>query len=157
LNNLFDKVEKYVKESEQLQQLEKIFQGKTICEITCKECQTKKEKVEDYYHLALEVKNMASLKESFAKFISPEEIEDYFCETCEKKAKSITKQTFIQSAPEILIINLQRIIFDLNTFQKVKVHSKLEFPDTLELHEFMHNTKEGPKIGNQDEMMTNEQ
>lgn len=33
----------------------------------------------------------------------------------------------IKESPEILIINLQRIIFDLETFLKVKVHTKLQF------------------------------
>jgi len=39
--------------------------------------------------------------------------------------KIITKQNFINECPNILIINLQRIVFDLNTFLKVKVHTKL--------------------------------
>jgi hypothetical protein len=33
----------------------------------------------------------------------------------------------IKESPEILIINLQRIIFDLETFLKVKVHTRLQF------------------------------
>lgn len=56
---------------------------------------------------------MKTLKESLDKFIQPEEISDYFCEDCNKKVDKITKQILIKESPEILIINLQRIIFDL--------------------------------------------
>ena len=70
---------------------------------------------------------MKSLKESFDKLIQIEEISDYFCEGCNTRVEKITKQMLIKESPEILIINLQRIIFDLETFLKVKVHTKLQF------------------------------
>lgn len=56
---------------------------------------------------------MKTLKESLDKFIQAEEISDYFCEDCNRKVEKITKQILIKESPEILIINLQRIIFDL--------------------------------------------
>jgi len=56
---------------------------------------------------------MKTLKESFDKLIQIEEITDYFCVNCNKKVDKITKQTLIKETPQILIINLQRIIFDL--------------------------------------------
>lgn len=77
--------------------------------------------------MTLEVKGMKTLKDSFDKMIIPEEISDYFCVNCDKKVEKITKQTLIKEAPEILIINLQRIVFDLESFLKVKVHTKLQF------------------------------
>ena len=74
---------------------------------------------------------MKNLKESFDKMILAEEISDYFCVNCDKKVEKITKQTLIKETPEILVINLQRIIFDLETFMKVKVHTKLQFDQIL--------------------------
>lgn len=45
----------------------------------------------------------------------------------------------IYETPEVLIINLQRIIFDMTKFDKTKVHSRLEFPMDLDLREFTLN------------------
>ena len=39
-------------------------------------------------------------------------------------------------------MNLQRIVFDLETFTKVKVHSRLEFPFELSLKEYLHGESE---------------
>jgi len=42
----------------------------------------------------------------------------------------------IKESPEILIINLQRIIFDLESFLKVKVHTRFQFEQTLDIHNY---------------------
>ena len=38
--------------------------------------------------------------------------------------------------PNVLIVHLQRIVFDYNTFGNKKVNSKFEFPKILELNRF---------------------
>ena len=42
----------------------------------------------------------------------------------------------MKESPDILVINLQRIVFDLETFLKVKVHTKLQFDQVLDLHNY---------------------
>jgi ubiquitin carboxyl-terminal hydrolase 34 len=136
LNTAFDKLEGYCKTEEKEKILERIFGGKTVTEIVCQTCKNKNEVLEHYYHLSVEVKGMKSLKESFEKWIHPEEISEYFCVNCDRKVEKITKQTLLKEAPEILVINLQRIVFDLETFLKVKVHTKLQFEQELDLHNY---------------------
>ena len=41
--------------------------------------------------------------------------------------------------PEIIILNLQRIIFDPKKGDKIKVHSSLPFPHELDLQEYVKN------------------
>ena len=77
----------------------------------------------------LEVKEQPTLADSLKKFNGKEEIDGYTCENCKKKVKSITKRTFFHSLPEIMILNLQRIIFDPRKGDKIKVHSQLTFPN----------------------------
>lgn len=48
----------------------------------------------------------------------------------------------IKQAPEILIINLQRIIFDLETFLKVKVHTRFQFEHDLDLHSYFSSSQQ---------------
>lgn len=42
-------------------------------------------------------------------------ISDYKCDFCDKKV-DVTKKTRISKAPKILIIHLQRIVFNYDTF-----------------------------------------
>jgi len=42
--------------------------------------------------------------------------------------------------PNVLIVHLQRIVFDLNTFMQKKVVSKFDFPKILSLEPFAFKT-----------------
>ena len=87
----------------------------------------------------LEVKEQGSLADSLKKMTAKEEIEDYTCENCQKKVKSITKRTYFYELPEIIILNLQRIIFDPTKGDKIKVHTSLPFPMELDLQDYIKN------------------
>ena len=54
--------------------------------------------------------------------IMGETINDYFCETCQKK-QDITKKLCLSVLPNVLIIHLQRIVFDMDTFENKKINS----------------------------------
>lgn len=38
--------------------------------------------------------------------------------------------------PNVLVLHLQRIVFDFNTFQNKKLNNRFEFPNILELSKF---------------------
>lgn len=40
--------------------------------------------------------------------------------------------------PNVLIVHLQRIVFDFNTFGNKKVNSKFEFPKILEMAKYAY-------------------
>lgn len=116
--------------------LQSTFGGKSCSQIVCQGgCGTVRNNIEDFYNLSLEVKNHKNLKESLEKFISEERIEDYKCESC-KKNVTLTKRNSIAELPNILIVHLQRILFDYETLQNNKINSKLEFPEQLNLKAF---------------------
>ena len=71
--------------------------------------------------------------------IKGETINDYFCETCQKK-QDITKKLCLSVLPNVLIIHLQRIVFDMDTFENKKINSHFEFPHLLNLEPY---TKDG--------------
>jgi ubiquitin carboxyl-terminal hydrolase 34 len=66
-------------------------------------------------NLSLTVKELKGVYESLQKQIEGEVISDYECSGCKKKV-DIHKRTLIAETPNILIIHLQRILFDFNTF-----------------------------------------
>lgn len=88
----------------------------------------------------LEVKGHDSLAGSLCKFIEKEEIEGYTCEKCHKKGSKTSKRTYFHELPEILILNLQRIVFDPKKGDKIKVHTRLTFPTDIDFTEYIKNS-----------------
>ena len=68
--------------------------------------------------------------------IAGEVIEDYNCSACKKKV-SIEKKQCIRNLPNTLILHLNRIVFDLDTLRTVKLNDKLEFPNEINVRQFM--------------------
>ena len=69
---------------------------------------------------------------SLQKLIEGETINDYECETCKKKV-DISKRILLSQTPNVLIVHLQRIIFNFDTFRNDKINSLFEFPTHLDL------------------------
>jgi hypothetical protein len=93
---------------------------------------------EDFYNLPVTVKERKSLDESLRKNLEGEVISDYECPGCKKKV-DITKRTLISKTPNVLVVQLQRLVFDFDTFQNQKVNSYFEFPEALDLTPFSLN------------------
>ena len=139
LNMIFEKLENSLKNSPFRKILEGFYGGKTCTQLICSGCKKVRERDEDFYNLSLEVKNLKTLYESYEKFITGEVISDYFCDECNKKVET-TKRCCLSSLPNVLIMHLQRIVFDLDSLQNEKINSRLEFPHKLNLEPY---TKEG--------------
>ena len=147
LNMILDKLERGLANTPYNYLIQGTFGGKISSQIICKECNNINERIEDFYNLSVDVKNSKSLHESFQKLIAGDTISDYQCEKCVKKV-DITRRTVLSDLPNILIIHLQRIIFNFDTYANEKINSRLEFP--LELNIFPY-TKEGGQGGEGDE------
>lgn len=87
---------------------------------------------ENFHCLTLEIKNAKTLEESFVRFTTGEQINDYTCDFCHKKV-DVEKKTVISKAPKILLIHLQRIDFNLDTFVNEKLSTKHSFPQEFNL------------------------
>jgi len=136
LNRFFDKVDEAIKPTKFKYLLSSIFGGKTCSQIICENgCGNVKNRFEDFYNLSLEVNNMKNVNDSLEKFISPERIDDFKCETCNKKV-TITKKNSLAELPNVLIIHLQRIFFNYEIDKNEKINSKLEFPRVLNLKQY---------------------
>jgi ubiquitin carboxyl-terminal hydrolase 34 len=100
--------------------------------MVCSECQKTKNRIEDFYNLSLTVKDTKSIYDSLQKLVEGEVINDYNCENCKKKV-DISRRTLISQAPNVLIVHLQRILFNFETFRNDKINTYFEFPYTLDL------------------------
>lgn len=91
-----------------------------------------KNRIEDFYNLSLTVKDTKSVYDSLKNLVQGEVISDYMCETCKKKV-DISKRMLLSKAPNVLIVHLQRIIFNFETFRNDKINTFFEFPYQLDL------------------------
>jgi len=98
----------------------------------CLECGKVKNRIEDFYNLSLTVKDTKSLYDSLQKQIEGETINDYECDQCKKKV-DISRRNLISLAPNVLIVHLQRITFNFETFRNDKINTFFEFPHQLDL------------------------
>ena len=143
VNMIFDKLEHGIKGTSFEGILEDVFGGKSCTQLICSECGKKKEKEELFYNLSLEVKNMKNLYESVEKYIQGETISDYHCEGCQKKVQTM-KRSILSKVPNVLIVHLQRIVFDLDSLQNEKISTRLEFPFELDLYNYSYEKIEQP-------------
>ena len=136
LNMIFEKLENGLKNTPFCQVLENVYGGKLSNQMICSECKNVTNRFETFYNISLQVKNMKNLFESLNKYIAGETISDYMCENCHKKVE-ITKRCVLSSLPNVLIIHLQRLVFNLDTLMNEKINSRLDFPDELNMQPFM--------------------
>ncbi|KAI5076548.1 hypothetical protein GOP47_0008613 [Adiantum capillus-veneris] len=115
-----------------------VFRG-TLSHITrCSSCgqdSSGSQKVVDFYELELNVKDLASLRESLNNYLSVEHMvgeNQYICEFC-KTLVDATRCTKLRSLPPVLIFQLKRIVFDAKTASMKKVTSKFSFPLVLDM------------------------
>jgi ubiquitin C-terminal hydrolase len=142
---IFDRIETSLKDTKYKYLIQGIFGGKTVSQCTCKVCGTVKENFEDFNNLSLDVKHSKTLAESLQRFISGDTISDYNCEKCNKRVE-ITKRNLIDSVPNMLIIHLQRIVFNFDTFANEKINSRLEFPNTVDLYPYTKSGLLNPEV-----------
>lgn len=139
LNMIFDKLERGLKHTPFRAITNSVYGGKTSNLIICEGCGHVRDNVEDFFNMSVEVKNMKTVYDSFDKYIQGETIEGFFCENC-KKTNNITKRAALKHLPNVLIVHLQRIVFDFETLMLQKINSRLEFPTELNMEPY---TNEG--------------
>jgi ubiquitin C-terminal hydrolase len=139
LNILFERLEKAFEETPYKYLMQNIFGGKTCSQAICSNCGHVSSVYEDYCTLSLEIKNQNTLEEALEKFISESAVSDYRCSHCEQKV-DVARRTVISTLPNILIVHLQRFAFNFDTLMNEKIHTKLEFPNVLDM---THYTEEG--------------
>ena len=105
-------------------------------------------------NIDLEVRNQKSIESGLKKFVEPDIISDYNCEACGKKV-DLEKRNSVSELPNTLILHLQRIVFDMDTFKNVKLNDRIEFPERLNMKAYTTKmtSDSGKKQDNENEAM----
>ena len=153
----FERLENMLKSTSRKYLLQSVFGGQTCSQLVCQECGKVRNRIEDFYNLSLTVKDIKSVHESLQKLVEGEVINDYQCEGCGKKV-DVSKRMLISQTPNVLIVHLQRLVFNFDTFKNDKLNNYFEFPHQLDLkpysfYEVMKKEKriKEPKEGDEDE------
>ena len=102
----------------------------------CNNCNNIVKKLEEEYVLSLQVYQIKGLKESlYSSFGHEEIIEDYNCDNCKQKV-NLLKWNKIISLPTYINIGLNRFTFSMETFERIKVTSRFEFPLEINMKEY---------------------
>lgn len=134
--NMFcERVEKELGNTEYKDLLKDIFGGRVTSQVKCKRCGSISSTFEDFYDLSLEIKNQKNLVEALYRYIEEGTVLDYNCERCNKKGE-VSKRTLLADFPNVLIVHLQRFTFNLDILANEKIHSRLEFPNELDMYPF---------------------
>jgi ubiquitin C-terminal hydrolase len=112
--------------------LQSVFGGQVCNQFVCQECGNVTNRIEDFYNLSLEVKDIKSMHESLQKNLEGEIINGYQCDGCNKKV-DVSKRILISQTPNVLIVHLKRIVFNYDSFKNDKLNSFFEFPYQLDL------------------------
>lgn len=139
---LMDRLENRMKGTSVEGMLNEIFVGKMKSYIKCIDVDYESSRVEDFWDLQLNVKNMKGLKESFDNYIEIEllngenqyQAQDYGLQDAEKGV-------IFESFPPVLHLQLKRFEYDFNYDQMIKVNDRYEFPETIDLSPYLEDSK----------------
>ena len=137
LLRFIEKINESLKNTKYKYLCENIVGGNTLQKVKCTnpECGNVSERRDNINYLSLEIKNKNKLRDCLNGFIAEEKIEDYHCEKCDKKITHI-KQVLIDQIPNILIIHLQRFVFNYTYFTMEKLNSPLTFEENLNIKNY---------------------
>ena len=133
---LFDILERILYDTPFNNIINNIYKVNYISNMKCDKCGNLKTKIESEYVLNLQIINIKNLRESlYSNFGLEEIIEDYKCEKCKQKV-NLKKWSKIISLPNYINFGLNRFTYDYNTFERVKLNNKFEFPLEINMKEF---------------------
>ncbi|SMN20418.1 similar to Saccharomyces cerevisiae YMR304W UBP15 Ubiquitin-specific protease involved in protein deubiquitination [Maudiozyma saulgeensis] len=135
---LMDRLENKMKNTPVEGELNEIFVGKMKSFIKCIDVDYESSRVEDFWDLQLNVKNMKNLAESFDSYTELELMngenqyaaQDYGLQDAEKGV-------IFEYLPPVLHLQLKRFEYDFNYDQLIKINDRYEFPESIDLSKFL--------------------
>ncbi|XP_065174477.1 ubiquitin carboxyl-terminal hydrolase 48-like [Sycon ciliatum] len=116
------------------------FGGRFAYVTKCASCSAKNVNPSTFYQLDLSIQQHDSLTDCLRDYLKEEILDgdnQYSCGRCAKKRDG-TRHMELLTLPPVLNFQLMRFIFDRKTFQKKKAKSWCQFPEELDMSEFVH-------------------
>ncbi|WAR25209.1 UBP48-like protein [Mya arenaria] len=113
--------------------------GKYAYVTRCSKCGMASERLSEFYELDLNIQGHKTLNEAMKGFLEEEKLEgdnQYMCSMCNCK-QDASRAIELKKLPPVLNLQLLRFVFDIKTGSKKKLNSCIQFPDVLDMSEFM--------------------
>jgi len=110
----------------------------------CKECGLKTNREEDMMNIDCQIRNKTSIHEALAGMCEDEIMEgdnQVLCDRCKVKTNTVLR-TAISALPDMLVLSLKRFDLDYTTFETVKLNSRCEFGEALNMKQYTLEAKE---------------
>lgn len=145
LRVLLDKLEVKMKSTSIEGTIPKLFEGKMISYIKCKNIDYKSTRTETFYDIQLNIKGWTNIYESFKDYIAPEILDgDNKYDAGENGLQKAEKGIIFQSFPPVLHLHLMRFQYDPITDNSVKFNDRFEFYDRINLDAYLDNKESTP-------------
>jgi ubiquitin carboxyl-terminal hydrolase 7 len=145
LRVLLDKLENKMKNTSIEGTIPKLFEGKMISYIKCKNVDYTSTKIETFYDIQLNIKGKKNIDESFKDYISSEVLDgDNKYDAGEFGLQAAEKGVVFSSFPPILHLHLMRFQYDPITDNSVKFNDRFEFYEKIKLDEYLKTEGDTP-------------
>ncbi|CRK86286.1 CLUMA_CG000165, isoform A [Clunio marinus] len=145
LRVLLDKLEIKMKGTSIEGTIPRLFAGKMISYIKCKNVSYKSTKMETFYDIQLNIKGKKNVAESFDDYISTEILDDENkYDAGEYGLQKAEKGVIFSSFPPILHLHLLRFQYDPMTNNSVKFNDRFEFNEKINLDKYLEKPEDTP-------------
>ena len=121
----------------------KLFEGKMVSFLRCKNVDYTSSRIEPFYDIQLNIKGKKNIYESFKEYTQIETLEgDNKYDAGDYGLQDAEKGIFFKSFPPVLHLHLLRFQYDPLTDTNIKINDRFEFPETLDLQEYLKETDE---------------
>ncbi|SCU89331.1 LADA_0E14884g1_1 [Lachancea dasiensis] len=135
---LMDRLETRMKGTSVEGVLNELFVGKMKSYIRCVNVKYESSRVEDFWDIQLNVKNLKGVQESFENYVEVEMMDgenQYAAQ--DFGLQDAKKGVVFESFPPVLHLQLKRFEYDFNYDQLVKINDRYEFPETIDLSPYL--------------------
>jgi len=144
LRVLLDKLESKMKQTCVEGTIPKLFEGKMVSYIRCKNVDYKSTRTESFYDIQLNIKGKKTIEESFTDYIQTETLDgDNKYDAGSFGLQDAEKGILFDKFPPVLHLHLMRFQYDPVTDCSVKFNDRCEFPEVLDLSSFIQQGKVG--------------
>ena len=142
---LMDRLENRMKGTPVEGSLNNLFVGKMKSYIRCINVDYESSRVEDFWDLQLNVKNLKGLEDSFKDYIEIELMDGENQYAAQGYGlQDAEKGVIFESFPPILHLQLKRFEYDFNYDQLIKINDRYEFPEAIDVLPYLD--KDSPQV-----------
>ncbi|CDO95463.1 unnamed protein product [Kluyveromyces dobzhanskii CBS 2104] len=135
---LMDRLEQRMKGTAVEGKINELFVGKMKSYIKCINVDYESSRVEDYWDIQLNVKDIKNLQQSFEQYIEVELMngENQYAAQ-DHGLQDAQKGVVFESFPPVLHLQLKRFEYDFNYDQLIKINDRYEFPESIDLSPYL--------------------